>query len=77
MTTTQTDLQELKNLIGERFNELKGDIAEVKHEVDLIHTKVVEIDKTLAVVDSKLDSTEKRLGTVEGNCQILARSLVN
>jgi chromosome segregation ATPase len=65
-TKQNTELKELKQFIGDRFDELKMDIVSVKDEVSQLNTKVIDLDKKLAVIETKVDSTEKRLGTVEG-----------
>ncbi|MEM8827901.1 MAG: DUF1664 domain-containing protein [Cyanobacteria bacterium P01_G01_bin.19] len=60
MTTEQsTELKELKNFIGDRFDKLDSKFEKLTEKVDLI-------DKRLVAVETKVDSMEKRLGTVEG-----------
>ena len=65
-TTSNTEIQQLKEFIGDRFNQLDGKIEKLADKVDNLTEKVNSIDKRLAVVESKVDSTEKRLNTVEG-----------
>jgi len=71
MTTKQnkhnSELFEIKTFIRDRFDELKSDIAAVKHEVDQIKTQTTDLDKKLAVIETKIDSTEKRLSNVESS----------
>jgi septal ring factor EnvC (AmiA/AmiB activator) len=71
MTTKQnkqnSELLEIKTFISARFDELKSDIAAVKHEVDQIKAQTTDLDKKLAVVETKIDSTEKRLSNVESS----------
>lgn len=57
-TKQSTELKELKQFIGDRFDQLDG-------KVEKLATKVDSIDKRLIAVETKVDSTEKRLGTVE------------
>ncbi len=52
-TKQSTELKELKQFIGDRFDELKTDIASVKDEVSQINTKVIDLDKKLAVIETK------------------------
>jgi archaellum component FlaC len=64
-TTSNTDLQQLKEFISDRFNQLDGKIEKLTDKVDDLSEKVNSLDKRLAVVESKVDSTEKRFNTVE------------
>jgi septal ring factor EnvC (AmiA/AmiB activator) len=61
-TSSNIEIQELKNFISDRFNELKQDVAE-------IDTKVESIDKRLIVVETKLDNTNQRLSNIETSIQ--------
>ena len=65
-TTSNTEIQQLKEFIGDLFNQLDGKIEKLTDKVDNLTEKVNAIDKRLAIVESKVDSTEKRLNTVEG-----------
>lgn len=65
-TKQSTEIKELKNFIGDRFNDLKQELAEVKGEIKQLNTKVESVDKRLVAVETKVDSTEKRLSTLEG-----------
>jgi septal ring factor EnvC (AmiA/AmiB activator) len=58
MTTSSTEIQQLKEFIGDGFNRLDD-------KLEKLTEKVESIDKRLVAVETKLDSTEKRLGTVE------------
>ena len=65
-TTSNTDIQQLKEFIKDNFNQLDRKIDNLTNKVDDLTNKVNTIDKRLAVVESKVDSTEKRLNNLEG-----------
>jgi archaellum component FlaC len=65
-TSSNTDIQQLKDLIQDRFSQLDSKIDNLNNKVDTLTEKVNEIDKRLAVVESKVDSVEKRVNTFEG-----------
>ncbi len=60
-TKQSTELKELKNFIGDRFDQLDSKIEKLTEKVDSIDKRL-----RLVAVETKVDSTEKRLGTVEG-----------
>jgi archaellum component FlaC len=64
-TTSNTDIQQLKEFISDRFNQLDGKIDEVKDDLKNLSSKVESIDKRLIAVETKVDSVEKRFSTVE------------
>jgi septal ring factor EnvC (AmiA/AmiB activator) len=71
MTTKQnkprSELLEIKTFISGRFDELKADIASVTNEVGQIKIQTTELDKKLAVIETKIDSAEKRISNVENS----------
>ncbi len=64
-TTSSTEIQQLKEFIGDRFNQLDQKVDEVRKDLKDLSNKVESIDKRLVIVETKVDSIENRFGTVE------------
>ena len=78
-TITETDLKELKSLINDRFDEVKGDLNNIDKRLTVIETRLEEwkpsIDKVAnlseqsAKADEKLDSLNRGLEDLKEQSQ--------
>ena len=75
-TTSSTEIQQLKEFISDRFNQLdnkidevKKDLNEVKQDLKDLSNKVESIDKRLVTVETTVISIEQRLSIVESAIQ--------
>ena len=62
----KTELSELKEYIKSEFCIISDRFDKLEKGQEDIKGSLVEIDKRLVAVETKVDSTEKRLGTVFG-----------
>ena len=67
--TSSTEIQQLKEFIGDRFTQLDNKIDEIKKDLKDISNEVESIDKRLATVETKVFSIEQRLSIVESAIQ--------
>ncbi|MGK7896629.1 MAG: DUF1664 domain-containing protein [Xenococcus sp. (in: cyanobacteria)] len=68
-TTSSTEIQQLKEFIRDRFNQLDNKIDEIKKDLKDISDEVKSIDKRLVTVETKVISSEQRLSIVESAIQ--------
>ncbi len=61
-TTSDTDIKELRELISQGFSEVKG-------EIKLLETKMVELSERQVRVEARLDGFDKRLSGIEISVQ--------
>ena len=53
-TSSGTDIQQLKEFISDRFNELKLDISEVKGEIKVINKEIEGVNKRLSSLETSV-----------------------
>ncbi len=68
-TTSSTEIQQLREFISDRFNQLDNKIDEIKKDLKDISNEVESIDKRLVAVETKVISIEQRLSIVESAIQ--------
>ena len=68
-TTSSTEIQQLKEFISDRFNQLDKKVDEINKDLKDISQEVESIDKRLATVETKVIAIEQRLSIVESAIQ--------
>ncbi len=68
-TTSSTEIQQLKEFISDRFNQLDKKVDEIKKDLKDLSNKVESIDKRLVTVETTVISIEQRLSIVESAIQ--------
>ena len=53
-TSSGTDIQELKEFIGDRFNELKLEMSEIKGEIKVINKEIEGINRRLSSLETSV-----------------------
>ncbi len=53
-TSSGTDIQQLREFISDRFNELKLDISEVKGEIKVLNKEIEGVNKRLSSLETSV-----------------------